>query len=881
MATLADRRLRALDQIPDDHLLPPYEGKPFAGAADAKERVQDYAFSEGFASVIHNHDKVRQILVLECTQHRSQTKNWRKIPLEERKRINTKVSANDCPFRLCITQKKDEDVWRIVKLCLDHNHSMNPDPFQFQEHKSRDPDFGKVLSHAIGLREAGTEYKQAQQILLTHNVRLPAETYWNLVRSSKLSPEEKIQVTLDTLEGKGFHLRCLKKYLVENNVRERQVIEAFLFCSPEQIEMARRFVSGFLIQTDATFNTNELNMPLSILLSVTNTMSSFPVAYTFISSESAEAFKFINAYCKELFFWDDCPGPAVMLGDFSLGLSAAMIKKAGISMMEAGMDQVYEMVNHLDALETDCTLQLCSWHAAEAVKARLIKEGYPKEIREAKDVGIHILIWNWIKSPTVNELNLDREILAASLRPKEQEYLYSYWQRQEPQFGRAYTRLLPNLGAESTQRSEASHPMIKNQTNKYTPIEVAVRKLRDVVVEMARTHTDTINRQRQNAPFLVNNKPAFKEIKRKIIHESLNLLLREWIAAGKLVEEIEKSDEPCPDIENDTCKLECALPIQFGLPCKCFLYHCLVRSEPISLTLIHPRWFLDGPLYIPENGWRMRFSDFRAENPMLFQEKKMESDRFQDHGMALLEESVMVSLDYARTLPVHEREEYAKAFKEFNAVFQARKTKQALVPTTFVDPIRPKDVRYKKGRRRGLTLREALEEEEADKRRRRRAASVEQAQLQRHLALTQDYAGQTNELGPFLQNSNPGFERQKEFLEDNFSDILDDNHDHASASILPTDDEMDEDSESDVQYLGTQAANFDDENSKDSPVHHYSSAPDKSNSDSDNLDNIDQRPSIPPRLISLSQNLTASQLPPSTAPVMTRTARGVTRKKTY
>lgn len=81
--------------------------------------------------------------------------------------------------------------------------------------------------------------------------------------------------------------------------------------------------------------------------------------------------------------------------------------------------------------------------------------------------------------------------------------------------------------------------------------------------------------------------------------------------------------------------------------------------------------------------------------------------------------------------------------------------------------------------------------------------------------------------------------------------------------------------------MGTQAANLDDENSKNSPVHHYSLAPDKSNSDSDNLDNIDQRPSIPPRLISLSQNLITSQLPPSTAPVMTRTARGVTRKKTY
>lgn len=71
-------------------------------------------------------------------------------------------------------------------------------------------------------------------------------------------------------------------------------------------------------------------------------------------------------------------------------------------------------------------------------------------MREQKEVGLHSLTWNWIKSPMVTELNLNQEILAASLRPKEQEYLHSYWQRQEPQFVRAYTRLLPNLGSEST-----------------------------------------------------------------------------------------------------------------------------------------------------------------------------------------------------------------------------------------------------------------------------------------------------------------------------------------------------------------------------------------------------------------------------------------------
>ena len=88
---------------------------------------------------------------------------------------------------------------------------------------------------------------------------------------------------------------------------------------------------------------------------------------------------------------------------------------------------------------------------------------------------------------------MNRQILAASLRPKEQKYFHSYWQKQEPQFGQAYTRLLLNLGVESTQRSKTSHPFIKNQINKHTSIEADVRKIRDVVVERSQNHTDTIN----------------------------------------------------------------------------------------------------------------------------------------------------------------------------------------------------------------------------------------------------------------------------------------------------------------------------------------------------------------------------------------------------
>ena len=79
MATLADRKSRWLERIPDNHLIPPYEGKPVATAippllmqkteSKTMHLVKDLLLSYIIMK------KTRQIIVLECTQHRSYTTN--------------------------------------------------------------------------------------------------------------------------------------------------------------------------------------------------------------------------------------------------------------------------------------------------------------------------------------------------------------------------------------------------------------------------------------------------------------------------------------------------------------------------------------------------------------------------------------------------------------------------------------------------------------------------------------------------------------------------------------------------------------------------------------------------------------------------------------
>ena len=60
------------------------------------------------------------------------------------------------------------------------------------------------------------------------------------------------------------------------------------------------------------------------------------------------------------------------------------------------MQAVQVLGDHIQAEGSNHELQLCSWHAAGAIKKWLITKGYPVEIRKQ----LVTLIWNWITSPT-------------------------------------------------------------------------------------------------------------------------------------------------------------------------------------------------------------------------------------------------------------------------------------------------------------------------------------------------------------------------------------------------------------------------------------------------------------------------------------------------
>ena len=60
------------------------------------------------------------------------------------------------------------------------------------------------------------------------------------------------------LERNGFYLRVREEYVLEDGRRAGRIIREIFFMSADQILLARRFVSGFMYETDVIFNTNKL-----------------------------------------------------------------------------------------------------------------------------------------------------------------------------------------------------------------------------------------------------------------------------------------------------------------------------------------------------------------------------------------------------------------------------------------------------------------------------------------------------------------------------------------------------------------------------------------------------------------------------------------------
>jgi Transcription factor AFT len=94
----------ATNAIPLAHRPPPVTNESFETPELALERLQDWAFTQGFAVVTESRKKNR--VVFQCVHHKKKTRNYRKLTEEDRERVETTTKAKECKWTVYVSQRK-------------------------------------------------------------------------------------------------------------------------------------------------------------------------------------------------------------------------------------------------------------------------------------------------------------------------------------------------------------------------------------------------------------------------------------------------------------------------------------------------------------------------------------------------------------------------------------------------------------------------------------------------------------------------------------------------------------------------------------------------------------------------------------------------------
>jgi hypothetical protein len=283
--------------------------------------------------------------------------------ISQRQRDQTTVRQLDCRWSaLCSFKDIDKrgsgekGYVLTVKCGTNNNHELADDPFQFPGHLKSSEGFQEAIRQAKKHRQQILPYSDSRRLLDAEElgVIVSVKDYYNTVRKElpDKSKPKTIVALLRMLEDNEFVYRTRVSTEEDETGKPltRKLLQLF-WAHRKQLEATQRFVADWLIIIDGTFNTNELRLPLLVVVGVLNTNKTFPVAFSFCPSESADSIGFVWESLKAECFIGDIPPPRVILGDWAKGLIAS------ISM--AFPNSQY---------------QGCDWHAVQAMTKWYRKE---------------------------------------------------------------------------------------------------------------------------------------------------------------------------------------------------------------------------------------------------------------------------------------------------------------------------------------------------------------------------------------------------------------------------------------------------------------------------------------------------------------------------
>jgi len=503
-----------------------------------------------------------------------------------RRRDGINVRQTSCTWRVRITwvliDKKDEAQgreWRLTKASIAHQgHELLENPLAaYPAHKRRLPEFQEVLIKATAHRRAQIVYSASRRILESEDsaLYLSSQEFYNTIRRMRVNGEDESILGL-VAELQEHQWICQTRVEVYTNEQGhfsgRKLIQAW-FTHPKLMHASQRFISDFYLVIDGTFNTNRLKLPLLVAVGQLNSGRTFPAAFSWCPEEDEASYSFFWQCLKDHCFnrpnEAPCAPPRVIMGDQSKGLTASIPK---------AFPQAKQ--------------QFCDWHAVEAMIAKMRQLGVLGDDIKATYKSA---CWRYIASKSIDELTENRRLLGLSVGPQFTRYLAETWVPKEEKVIYLYTHKLANLGSTSSQRVESYHNTVRELTNAQLSLEESVKRL-IIKVNSIIKDIDQDEAFSAGGYSLLTQSAPFLQLRMNVSKFALKRLERQW---ATLDEQLRAGN----DLEIPPNRCECQDLLRFGIACAHHLKKAYIEGLAIPKTMIHPRWWLNGPLIHAVN-WR-------------------------------------------------------------------------------------------------------------------------------------------------------------------------------------------------------------------------------------------------------------------------------------
>jgi hypothetical protein len=593
---------RAVNAYPEEHLDTPATGEVFKDVDEAEQRLLAFSLSQGF-DIVKGRSEVNgssPFATFQCIFHGKTTRNTRKLEehvvidqesgliTSHRKREATSVRRGGCEWCCKVSYKSvgrrgsGEKGWVLTIKSLEHSHPLSSNPLEFPRQRARLEEFQAALAQARAHRTAVIPYSVSRRVLESsdYGVILTAREYYNSVRhqAASKSDDKTIIGLIEALRNQDcvYEVRA-KDVLDDSGGITSRKCQQIWFSHPDLLKVTARFVAGSLCIIDATFNTNNLRMPMIVAVGVMNNEKTFPIAFSFCPGESTESYSFFWESLK-LHLPKDTAPPGVVISD-----------------------QAGAILSSIERLLPGTSHQICTWHAAEAMCAAFAKFHHTQAQIRGKtttdgtvlEEGLKHKAWAYIDAHDEEDLEKKRsDLIKSILKPS---YVDETWRGKEDRIIEYLTRDKPNLGHRASQAGESYHKVLKGITHGQLSLEQAVsrlcRTIRSIIQAMTVSETFvSFAREAQG--------PVFYHLRFAVTPQALRKVAIEW----SVLCEIMKSNN------TDLGVCNCKLLKQFLLPCRHYLKRAYETGEPLPRTLLHPRWWLNGPP-ITSLKWVPRYPD--------------------------------------------------------------------------------------------------------------------------------------------------------------------------------------------------------------------------------------------------------------------------------